>query len=111
MNTKTILTVLWTFAAALVATSAAAPSLAYTVDDCYMACSLTGAYVTPFYMNFYQPAAGPAECYCCQECTLVYALGVLAYQVDVAATRVRRARGPAGPCRPDTDRRLTSTPR
>lgn len=66
-----------------------AAGVVYMADDCYQACSLTLGYTAPFYMNFYQPATGPAECYCCQDCTLVYAPGMQAYRVDVAATQVR----------------------
>jgi hypothetical protein len=67
----------------------ATATAAYTVDDCRQACSFTLRYTTPFFMNFYQPASGPAECYCCQTCTLVFAPGVQALRVDVAATHVR----------------------
>ena len=41
----------------------------YTPDDCFQACSFTGLYTLPFYMNFYQPLTGPAECWAPKKCS------------------------------------------
>ena len=62
------------------------PLQQYTVQDCYQACSATGNYTVPFYMNFYQPPTGSASCYCSKSASrTLLVLGWSVWRIDVPA--------------------------
>ena len=59
------------------------PTQPYTAQDCYLACSASGNYTVPFYMNFYQPPTGPASCYCSKSASrTLLVLGWSVWRID-----------------------------
>ena len=76
-----------------VATSRELSPQQYTVQDCYEACSAFGNYVVPWYMSFYEPPNGSAECYCSQKMLpMVYKPSSTVYRIDIQATTVGNER-------------------
>ena len=75
------------------------PAQQYTAQDCYEACSFSGKYVTPFYMSFYEPPGGTAECYCSQtKLRMAYTPSSTVYRIDTEATAVGDAPNACAAC-------------